>query len=97
MSPLQETNFKLNTMRKVKEILSLERERVTKKILHDNPGNEKFFEKINSLTNKEMYHTYQEKFNELTGKSKSLTQKNFFKKDWKDEEKTALSILASIK
>ena len=86
MSPLQETNFKLNTMRKVKEILSLERERVTKKILHDNPGNEKFFEKINSLTNKEMYHTYQEKFNELTGKSKSLTQKNFFKKDWKDEE-----------
>ena len=86
MSPLQETNFKLNTMRKVKEILSLERERVTKKILHENPGNEKFFEKINSLTNKEMYHTYQDKFNELTGKSKNLTQKNFFKKDWKDEE-----------
>jgi hypothetical protein len=85
MTPLQETNFKLKTMKKVKEITSLEREKVIKKILHENPGNEKFFEKINSLTNKEMAQTYQEKFNELTGKSKNLTQKNF-KKSWKDEE-----------
>ena len=84
LTPLQNTNYKLQTMRKVKEITSLERERILKKVIQENPASCE--EKINLLTNKQMYNTYQEKFNELTGKSKSLTQKNFFKKDWKDEE-----------
>ena len=84
LTPLQNTNYKLQTMRKVKEITSLERERILKKVIQENPASCE--EKINLLTNKQMYNTYQDKFNELTGKSKSLTQKNFFKKDWKDEE-----------
>ncbi len=84
LTPLQNTNFKLQTMRKVKEITSLERERILKKVIKENPASCE--EKINLLTDRQMYNTYQDKFNELTGKSKSLTQKNFFKKDWKDEE-----------
>ena len=84
LTPLQNTNYKLQTMRKVKEITSLERERILKKVIQENPASCE--EKINLLTDRQMYNTYQDKFNELTGKSKSLTQKNFFKKDWKDEE-----------
>ncbi len=84
LTPLQNTNFKLQTMRKVKEITSLDRERILKKVIKENPASCE--EKINLLTDRQMYNTYQDKFNELTGKSKSLTQKNFFKKDWKDEE-----------
>ena len=84
LTPLQNTNYKLQTMRKVKEITSLDRERILKKVIKENPASCE--EKINLLTDRQMYNTYQDKFNELTGKSKSLTQKNFFKKDWKDEE-----------
>ena len=84
LTPLQNTNYKLQTMRKVKEITSLDRERILKKVIKENPASCE--EKINLLTDRQMYNTYQDKFNELTGKSKSLTQKNFYKKDWKDEE-----------
>ena len=41
-----------NTMKKVKKLTWLEREKAFKKIMHDNPGNEKNLEKINSLTDK---------------------------------------------
>ena len=87
-TPVQDTKYRYQTMQKVKDLTWLEREKITKKVLHNNPGCALFPEKINSLINKEMYNTYREKFNELTGKAKRSGTADNIKKDWKDDELT---------
>ena len=87
-SPIQDTKFRYNTMQKVKELTWFEREKVAKKVLHENPGSSLYPEKINSLINKQMSNIYKEKYNELTGKTKRINTAENIRKDWKDEELT---------
>ena len=75
-------------MQKVKELTWFEREKVAKKVLHENPGSSLYPEKINSLINKQMSNIYKEKYNELTGKTKRINTAENIRKDWKDEELT---------
>ena len=76
------------TMDKVKEVTIFDKEKVEKQVKKNNPGMEKFPEKINALVFKELYGTYRDKYNELTGNlpkeelKKRQIEKNKFK--WND-------------
>ena len=72
-------------MKQVKENTWIEREKITEKIKHDNPGCEKYKEKIDSLVQKKMYNTYRDKFDILVGKKKEKA-KDINTYDWKDVE-----------
>ena len=85
-TPKEDAKYMYNTMKKVKKLTWLEREKAFKKIMHDNPGNEKNLEKINSLTDKYMSTLYKEKCNELLGKNSANKTSENFVKHWKDNE-----------
>ena len=76
------------TMDKVKEVTIFDKEKVEKQVKKNNPGMEKYPEKINALVFKELYGTYRDKYNELTGNlpkeelKKRQIEKNKFK--WND-------------
>jgi len=57
------TDFQ-NTMDKVKEVTIFDKENITKKVKKNNPGIERYAEKIDTLVFKEMYNTYKNKYNE---------------------------------
>ena len=48
-TPVQDTKYRYQTMQKVKDLTWLEREKITKKVLHNNPGCALFPEKIKTL------------------------------------------------
>ena len=88
-------------MQRVREITWFERELMAKKIIHENPGCVKYPEKIRSIVDREMAALYQEKYNELTGKTqpqgvvkditantKRTSNSQGVKKNWKDKELT---------
>ena len=88
-SPFQKTIDYERDMDKVKKMTILERENVEKKVIYNNPGLEKYPEKINALIFKDLQSTYDEKYKEITGKlSKEELKKiqfgNNFK--WKDND-----------
>ena len=85
-TPKEDAKYMYNTMKRVKKLTWLEREKAFKKIMHDNPGNEKNLEKINSLTDKYMSNLYKEKCNELLGKNSANKTSENFVKHWKDNE-----------
>ena len=51
-------------MDKVKEVTIFDKENITKKVKKNNPGIERYAEKIDTLFFKEMYNTYKNKYNE---------------------------------
>ena len=67
-------------MKKIKEDLFLEREKVLKKIKKENPRDEHNLDKLNSLVEKEMNETYKEKFNIIMGKKKEVILQKVIKK-----------------
>ena len=68
-SPYQKLIDYNSTMDKVKKLTLLEKEKVEKKVKKNNPGLVmRYPEKIDALIMKELAHTYQDKYNELTGK-----------------------------
>jgi hypothetical protein len=77
-----------NTMDKVKEVTIFDKENVEKKVKKNNPGMEKYPEKINAIVFKELYGTYRDKYNEIIGNlpkeelKKRQFEKNKFK--WND-------------
>ena len=87
-SPPQKTEDYYKTMLKIKEDTFIEREKAEKLIKYKNPGAAKYPEKINSLVLKELYNTYKNKYNEITGNlskkelKKQQREKNRFK--WTD-------------
>jgi len=87
-TPYQKTVDYQVTMNKVKEITIFDKEKVEKTVKKNNPGMEKYPEKINALVFKELYGTYKDKYNELIGNlskeelKKRQMEKNRFK--WKD-------------
>ena len=83
--PKSLTKYHYNLMKQVKENTWIEREKITEKIKHDNPGCEKYKEKIDSLVQKNMYNTYRDKFDILVGKKKEKA-KDINTYDWKDVE-----------
>ena len=66
-TPYQKTVDYQVTMDKVKEITIFDKEKVEKTVKKNNPGMEKYPEKINALVFKELYGTYKDKYNELIG------------------------------
>lgn len=91
-NPVQDAKFKYNTMKRVRELTWFERELMAKKVMHDNPGCIKYPEKIRSIVDREMASLYNDKYNELTGKSpfnqKRPSNSQSVKKNWKDKELT---------
>lgn len=85
-TPPQDAKFRYTTMQKVKELTWFEREKVYKKILKENPLSVACKEKVNSLVEKQMYNTYRNKYNELTGKAKHPSSSENLQKYWKDDE-----------
>ena len=88
-SPFQKAIDYERDMDKVKKLTFLERDNVEKKVIYNNPGLEKYPEKINALIFKDLQSTYDEKYKEITGKlSKEELKKiqfgNNFK--WKDND-----------
>ena len=89
-TPYQKTVDYQKVMDKVRELTFLERENVEKDVKKKNPGMEKFPEKINALVFKDLYRTYRDKYNELTGNlskeelKKLQMEKKVFK--WKDRD-----------
>ena len=87
-TPYQKAVDFQDTMDKVKEITIFDKENVEKTVKKNNPGMEKYPEKINALVFKELYGTYKDKYNELIGNlskeelKKRQMEKNRFK--WKD-------------
>ena len=88
-TPYQKSIEFNTTMDKVKELTFLEKEKVEKKVIKNNPGLLlRYPEKINALIFKELNNTYQDKYNELTGKlskeelKKRQIEQNKFK--WTD-------------
>ena len=87
-TPYQKTVDYQVTMDKVKEITIFDKEKVEKTVKKNNPGMEKYPEKINALVFKELYGTYKDKYNELIGNlskeelKKRQMEKNRFR--WKD-------------
>ena len=77
-------------MDKVKEVTIFDKENVTKKVKKNNPGMERYPEKIDALVFKEMYNTYKDKYNELIGNlpkeelKRRQMEKNKFK--WNDKD-----------
>ena len=87
-TPYQKSVDHQHVMDRVKEATIFDKEKVEKKVKKNNPGMEKFPEKINALVFKEMYGTYRDKYNELIGNlpkeelKKRQMEKNKFK--WND-------------
>ena len=87
LDPKALTTFNYNKMKQAQEELWILREEIAERIMHDNPGCEKFKEKINSLVAKEMYTVLKDKFNELIGKKKmNKNNKKTNRYHWQDEE-----------
>jgi len=89
-TPYQKTVDFQNTMDKVKEATFFDKENVEKKVKKNNPGMEKYPEKINALVYKEMYGIYKDKYNEFIGNlpkeelKKRQMEKNKFR--WNDKD-----------
>ena len=89
-TPVQKATDFQNTMDKVKEVTIFDKENVTKKVKKNNPGMERYPEKIDALVFKEMYNTYKDKYNELIGNlpkeelKRRQMEKNKFK--WNDKD-----------
>ena len=87
-TPFQKTIDFHNTMEKVKEATIFEKENVEKEVKKNNPGMEKYPEKINALVFKQLYNTYRDKYNEFIGNlpkeelKRRQIEKNKFK--WND-------------
>ena len=85
MSPKREYIQNYNIMKKIKEDLFLEREKVLNKMKKENPRDEHNLDKLNSLVEKEMNETYKEKFNIIMGKKK---RSNTAETNGKEKEKS---------
>ena len=89
-TPVQKSIDFQNTMDKVKEATIFQKENVIKKVKKNNPGMERYPEKIDALVFKEMYHTYKDKYNEFIGNlpkeelKRRQMEKNKFK--WNDKD-----------
>ena len=89
-TPVQKSDDFLKMMDKVKEITIFDKENVIKKVKRNNPGMERYPEKIDALVFKEMYNTYKDKYNELIGNlpkeelKRRQMEKNKFK--WNDKD-----------
>lgn len=89
-TPVQKSIDFQNMMDKVKEITVFDKENVIKKVKRNNPGMERYPEKIDALVFKEMYNTYKDKYNELIGNlpkeelKRRQMEKNKFK--WNDKD-----------
>ena len=87
LNPTDEFKYHYKTMGRVKDLTWIERDKKTKEIISKIPKTLRFPEKIKGLVDKAMQNTYEEKYNEITGKAKSrsnTTESN--KKEWKDDE-----------
>ena len=87
-TPFQKTVDFQNTMDKVREATIFDKENIEKEVKKNNPGMEKYPEKINALVFKDLHNIYRDKYNELIGKlpkeelKKRQIEKNKFK--WND-------------
>ena len=88
-TPYQKSIDFYNTMDKVKELTFMEKEKVEKNVIKNNPGLlYRYPEKIQALIFKGMNEAYKDKYNELTGKlskeelKKRQIEQNIFK--WTD-------------
>ena len=87
-TPYQKTIDFQNTMDKVREATKFDKENIEKEVKKNNPGMEKYPEKINALVFKDLYNIYRDKYNELIGNlpkevlKKRQMEQNKFK--WKD-------------
>lgn len=88
-TPYQKYYDHYNTMNKVKTLTNDEYSSVKENVLYNNPGC-KYPEKINALIFKNMFNTYRNKYNEITGKiDKETIKKNQDKENkfhWKDDD-----------
>ena len=83
-SPKNLTIYNYEKMKKAKNDLWLEKEKIYKEEIKKNLGSVP--EKINYLVEKRMSAKYQERFDILTGKKKEIINENKKKTHWKDEE-----------
>ena len=89
-TPVQKSIDYQNTMDKVKEATVFEKEKVLKKVKKNNPGMERYPEKIDALVFKDMYNTYKDKYNEFIGNlpkeelKRRQMEKNKFR--WNDKD-----------
>ena len=89
-TPVQKSIDYQKTMDKVKEATIFDKENVIKKVKRNNPGMERYPEKIDALVFKEMYNTYKDKYNEFIGNlpkeelKRRQMEKNKFK--WNDKD-----------
>ena len=89
-TPVQKSIDFENTMDKVKEATVFEKENVIKKVKKNNPGMERYPEKIDAIVFREMYNTYKDKYNEFTGNlpkeelKRRQMEKNKFR--WNDKD-----------
>ena len=84
--PLTLEKFNYKTMKKVKDLLWIEREKVLEDIKKKVPKSEKNLEKVNALVHKQMYDKYKEKFDIITGKKIEKKSNGRPKSNWKDME-----------
>jgi hypothetical protein len=66
-TPYENTIDYINNMKRAKSLSQYEREEISKKVIHDNPGSI-YPEKINALIEKEMFNIEREKYNQIIGK-----------------------------
>ena len=89
-TPVQKSVDFENIMDKVKEATIFDKENVIKKVKRNNPGMERYPEKINAIVFREMYNTYKDKYNEFIGNlpkeelKRRQMEKNKFK--WNDKD-----------
>ena len=89
-TPVQKSIDFQNTMDKVKEATVFEKENVIKKVKKNNPGMERYPEKIDAIVFREMYNTYKDKYNEFIGNlpkeelKRRQMEKNKFR--WNDKD-----------
>ena len=89
-TPVQKAIDFENTMDKVKEATVFEKENVIKKVKKNNPGMERYPEKIDAIVFREMYNTYKDKYNEFIGNlpkeelKRRQMEKNKFR--WNDKD-----------
>ena len=89
-TPVQKSIDFQNTMDKVKEATIFEKENVIKKVKRNNPGMERYPEKIDAIVFREMYNTYKDKYNEFIGNlpkeelKRRQMEKNKFR--WNDKD-----------
>ena len=84
--PLTLEKFNYKTMKKVKDLLWIEREKVFEDIKKKVPKSEKNIEKVNALVHKQMHDKYKEKFDIITGKKIEKKSNGRPKSNWKDME-----------